>query len=170
MSISLIACINKNRGLGLNNRLLYKIPEDMKFFRETTKGHTVIMGKKTFLSIGRPLPKRTNIVITRDKNFKAEGCIAVYTVEDALSAAQKQFTSLTAVNDVNKNNGEIFVIGGAQIYEQTINKADKLYLTIVDDERGADAFFPKYDEFKKTTLLSEGEYQGLKYKILEFTK
>ena len=135
--ISLIACINKSRGLGLNNQLLYKIPADMKFFRETTAGHTVVMGKNTFLSIGRPLPKRTNIIITRDKNFKAEGVIVCYSVDEALAK--------TSADE------EIMVIGGAQIYEQTIGLADKLYLTIVDDEKEADAFFPDYHNLRRRT-------------------
>ena len=127
----------------------------MKFFRETTAGHTVVMGKNTFLSIGRPLPKRTNIIITRDKNFKADGVIVCHSVDEALPPS---------------NNQEIMIIGGAQIYEQTIGKANKLYLTVVDDEKEADAFFPKYDEFTKSSLIQEGEYEGLKYKILELTK
>lgn len=151
--ISLIACINKNRGLGFQNQLLYKIPEDMKFFREKTKGAAAIMGKNTFLSIGRPLPDRTNIVITRDADFKAEGCVVCNGIDDALKAGVA-------------TGRPIFIIGGAQIYQQTIDKADRLYLTIVDDDKEADAFFPSYDEFKKTTLLSQGDYNDLKYQIL----
>src|SRR3989344_6652006 len=156
MTISLIACINKNRGLGYKNQLLYKIPQDLKFFRETTSGHTILMGRKTFESIGRPLPNRTNIIITRDKNFTSDGCIVVHSVNEALSKIQ--------------TNEEAMVIGGAEIYEQTISKADKLYLTVVDDERKADAFFPKYDEFTKTSLISQGEHEGLKYQILKLSK
>ncbi len=156
--ISLIACINKNRGLGYQNKLLYQLPEDMKFFRETTKNSVVIMGKNTFLSIGRPLPNRTNIVITRDKNFKAEGCEVKYSVDDALEVR----TTTTR---------PIFVIGGAQIYEQTIPQANTLYLTIVnDDKTPADTFFPTYDNFKHQELISEGVSQGYQYQILKFTK
>ena len=154
--ISLIACIGKNRGLGKDNQLLYKIPADMKFFKETTAGHTVVMGKNTFLSIGRPLPNRTNIVITRDPNFKAENVIVCNSIHEALQKA--------------RSNEEVMVIGGAQIYAQTIGKADKLYLTVVDDEKAADAFFPNYSEFKKTTLLSQGEFEGLKYQIFVLEK
>ncbi len=156
--IALIACINKNRGLGFQNQLLYKLPEDMKFFRETTKNSVVIMGKNTFLSIGRPLPNRTNVIITRDKNFLAEGCVIKHNLDDAF--------------DVEAITGRpIFVIGGAQIYEQTIQKADTLYLTIVDDDtKPADAFFPNYDEFKHLELITQGVSQGYHYQILKFTK
>jgi dihydrofolate reductase len=158
MSISLIACINKNRGLGYQNKLLYQLPEDMKFFRETTKNSVVIMGKNTFLSIGRPLPNRTNIIITRDKNFTADECTICHSVDDAFL--------------VGATTGRpLFVIGGAQIYEQTIQQADTLYLTIVDDDqKPADTFFPPYDEFKNQTLISEGVSQGYPYQILKFTK
>ncbi len=158
MKISLIACISKNRGLGLNNQLLYKIPEDLKRFREVTKGHAVIMGSKTFESIGRPLPNRTNIVISRDVNFQTPGCIVVHSIDDALKKAR----------EVEKS--EIFIIGGAQIYAQTISLANKLYLTLVDDEKPADAFFPPYDEFKKITQGTQGEYNGLKYSFLELER
>ncbi len=158
MKISLIACISKNRGLGLNNQLLFKIPDDLKRFREVTKGHAVIMGSKTFESIGRPLPNRTNIVISRDVNFQTPGCIVVHSIDDALKKAR----------EVEKS--EIFIIGGAQIYAQTISLANKLYLTLVDDEKPADAFFPPYDEFKKITQGTQGEYNGLKYSFLELER
>jgi len=158
MKISLIACIGKNRGLGLNNELLYKIPEDLKRFREVTKGHAVIMGSKTFESIGRPLPARTNIIVTKKPGYQAPGCIVVNSIDDAFSRAR----------DVEQS--EIFVIGGAQIYAQTIEKADKLYLTLVDGEKPADAFFPPYDEFKKITARSGGDFNGLKYSFLELGK
>ncbi len=191
--ISLIACVNKNRGLGYKNRLLYSIPEDMKFFRETTKNSVVIMGKNTFLSIGKPLPNRTNIVITRDKNFKANGIVICHNIDEAILSARgassvpedapnplinatinhsqknQLLVSRTAVRDTSSN--KIFVIGGGQIYEQTIQKADTLYLTIVDDDtKEADAFFPEYNDFKTSTLISQGESQGYKYQILKFTK
>ncbi|MBI3231808.1 MAG: dihydrofolate reductase [Candidatus Doudnabacteria bacterium] len=169
MSTSLIACINKNRGLGLNNQLLYKIPEDLKFFKEKTAGHTVIMGKKTFESIGRPLPHRTNIIITRDKNFKADGCTVCHSINEALAYASLPSTEGAGGGQTGDSRA-VFIIGGAQIYAQTINKADKLYLTIVDDDKPADAYFPSYHDFKKTTILSEGEYKSLKYQIVMLEK
>ena len=141
--ISLIAAIGKNRELGRGNELIFKIPEDMRHFKETTSGHPVIMGRKTYESIGRPLPNRTNIVITRDSQFKIPDSEVkiVNSMEDALEFGKTVETD------------EIFVIGGAQIYSLAMPYADRLYLTLVDSEvPDADAFFPAYDGFK---LVSE---------------
>jgi dihydrofolate reductase len=128
--ISLIAAIGKNYELGKKNTLLWSLPADMEHFRNTTRGHTVIMGQKTFESIGHPLPNRKNIVLTLDKNFKYEGIEVAYSPEEALTkAGQKE---------------EIFVLGGGQIYKIFIEKADKLYITHVDaDFPDADVFFPE---------------------------
>ncbi len=139
VTISLIAAIGKNRELGKDNKLLFQIPEDMKFFREKTRGHTVIMGRKTYDSIGRPLPNRTNIIITHNSKLITQNDIQTAgSIEDALEIAKKI------------EHEEIFVIGGAQIYSLAIPFADKLYLTLVDREvPGADAYFPDYSRFKK---------------------
>ena len=94
MKISLIAAVAKNRVIGENNSLIWKLPEDMKRFRQITTGKPVIMGRKTFESIGKPLPNRTNIILTRDKNFKVEGCIVVHSVDEALKAAKKRAAAL----------------------------------------------------------------------------
>lgn len=141
LTISLIAAIGKNRELGKGNELLFKIPEDMKHFRETTRGHTVIMGRKTYESIGRPLPDRTNIVVSRDTNYEGgEGVVVKKSIEEALEFAK------------TIEGEEIFVIGGAQIYQLALQYADKLYLTLVEAEvPDADAFFPDYSEFKKVS-------------------
>jgi dihydrofolate reductase len=129
--ISIIAAIGKNNELGKGNTLLWDMPADMKHFRESTKGHTVIMGQKTFESIGRPLPNRRNIVVTRNDNFQAEGV----EISKSLDATLESF----------KNNPEeVFVIGGGQIYKQSMEKADRLYITHVDTEdKDADTFFPE---------------------------
>ncbi len=129
--ISIIAAIGKNNELGKENKLLWSLPADMKHFREITSGHTVIMGRKTFESIGKPLPNRKNIVITRDENYKKEGIEVVHSLEDAISIARQGLA-------------EIFVIGGAEIYKQALPVADKLYITHVDAEnKNADTFFPE---------------------------
>lgn len=154
MTISMIAAIGKNRALGLKNQLLWDIPEDMKHFRETTKGHPVIMGRKTFESIGRPLPNRTNIIVSRDQNYQQEGCITCTSIEEAIKEAKKH------------HSDEIFIIGGAQIYEQGMAFTDKLYLTVVDDEPTADAFFPDYSAFSK--VISEKCMHNGKYKFCFF--
>jgi dihydrofolate reductase len=129
--ISLIAAIGKNNELGKKNTLLWNLPADMKHFRETTKGHTVIMGQKTFESIGRPLPNRRNIVVTREEGFKAEGVEVSMSLEDTLAS----FADSTE---------EVFVIGGGQIYKQGIEKAGRLYITHVDmEDKEADTYFPE---------------------------
>jgi len=131
--ISLIAAIGKNNEIGKGNTLLWNMPVDMKYFRDTTRGHAVIMGRKTFLSIGYPLPNRRNIVITRDKEYNTEGIEIVYSLDEAIEKI--------------KNENESFIIGGAEIYKQSINKADKLYITEINSEFGdADTFFPIIDK------------------------
>ena len=158
VKVSLIAAIAKNNALGKDNKLIVRISADMKRFKALTSGHAIIMGRKTFESIGRPLPNRTNIVVTRDKGFKADGCEVVHSVEEAVEVAKK-------VEDI-----EIFIIGGGQIYKQSITFADKLYLTIVEGEPEADTYFPDYAEFKKIILEESHETDGLKYKFLELEK
>lgn len=154
MKISLIAAIaSGNRALGKDNQLIYKIPEDLQRFKKITEGHAVIMGRKTFESIGRPLPNRTNIVITRDSNYVASGCIVVQSLEEAL-----RFVSLA------QGDNEIFIIGGGQIYQEAIDKANKLYLTIVEGSPDADTFFPDYSGFKVTKESEEKEFNRFKYK------
>lgn len=129
--ISIIAAIGKNNELGKKNALLWNMPADMKHFRETTSGHTVIMGQKTYESMGRPLPNRRNIIVTQDKNFQADGVEISYSLEDTLDSFKD-------------SEDEVFVIGGGQIYKQTIDKADKLYITHVDmDDKDADTYFPE---------------------------
>lgn len=156
--ISIIAAIGSNRELGKNNKLLWHLPEDLKRFKQLTIGHTVVMGRKTFESIGRPLPRRFNIVITRDKSYKARGCIVVYTFEEALHHAW----------EVEKE--EIFVIGGGQIYEEAMKYTDRLLLTLVKGSFEADTFFPDYSMFKKIIKKEEKEENGRKLTLLELVK
>lgn len=156
--ISLIAALALgNRAIGKANRLIFHIPEDLKRFKKITSGHVVIMGRKTFESIGRPLPNRTNIVITRDEDYFAEGVTLVHSLEEAVRLAQ--------------GDDEVFIIGGGQIYQEAIGMADKLYLTIVEGNPNADTFFPDYSEFKKVVSESDWqEHEGLKYKFLVLEK
>lgn len=156
--ISIIVAIGKNMAIGRNNQLLWDIPEDMEHFRKITAGKTVIMGDKTFQSIGHPLPKRKNIVVTLDKEFKAEGCEIRYSLEEVLQ-------------EYKNSEEEVFVIGGGIIYRLSLPFTDKLYLTIVDDApEDADTFFPEYQEF--TNLVSEESVDNGKYKFkfIELTK
>lgn len=142
MIISLIAALAKNRVIGKNNDLPWRLPDDMKYFMETTKGHCVIMGRKNYDSLPhkfRPLAKRTNIVVTRQENFEAEGCIVVHSMEAALEEAVKQ------------KEKEVFVMGGAEIYAQALAVANRLYLTEIDAEIEGDTFFPavNYKDYKE---------------------
>jgi dihydrofolate reductase len=128
--ISLIAAIGKNNELGKGNTLLWQMPADMKHFIKMTSGHPVIMGRKTFESIGKPLPKRRNIVITRDLNYKKEGIEITHSLDEAFKLFKKE--------------EEIFIIGGAEIYKQTIGIADKLFITHIEaEDKEADSFFPE---------------------------
>jgi dihydrofolate reductase len=163
-TISMIAAIGKKRELGKGNDLLWKIPDDLKRFRSITKGHPCIMGRKTFESIvsivGHPLLNRTNIVITRDKNWSYEGVVALDTIEDAIQLAKRK-----------PGGEEVFIIGGGEIYTLGIGYADKLYLTLIDDAKDADSFFPEYAEhFKKKISEEERTYEGLKYTWIDLER
>lgn len=156
----MIAAIGRDRGLGKGNELLWKIPDDLKRFRELTSEHPIIMGRKTFESIGRPLPRRTNIVVTRDATWQHEGGIAAASVEDALEKAK------TA-----PGAEEVFIIGGGQIYEAALPVADKLYLTLIDGTKEADSFFPAYENaFTKKIFDESHEWEGLKYRWVDLER
>ncbi|MDO8498188.1 MAG: dihydrofolate reductase [bacterium] len=158
--LSIIVAMGNNRAIGSSNGLLWHIPAELKRFKEITMGHPIIMGRKTHESIGKALPGRTNIVITQDKNFKAEGVEVVHSLEEALRLASSA-----------PGNNEIFIIGGGQIYEQALSLADKLYLTLVEgDFPEADTFFPDYSDFKKLVSETLGEDAGFKFKFLELEK
>ena len=156
-NISLIAAIGKNNELGKNNTLIWKLPGDMKFFRETTINHTIIMGYNTYLSIGKPLPKRRNIVLT-SKNININDIVVYHNIDDLL---KKEIS-----------NDEVFIIGGASIYNSFYSLANKMYLTLIDaEEKDADTYFPNInnDEWKQTLLL-ENEDNGIKYKHVLFER
>lgn len=156
--ISIIAAISSNKALGKNGKIPWHISEDLKRFKSVTSGHVVIMGRKTFESIGRPLPSRINIVVTRVTNYQAAGCLVTHSLDQAIKIAKQ------------KEKKEIFIIGGGQIYEQAISLADKLYLTIVEGNFEADTFFPDYSQFKKVTFEQSGESGNFKYKFLDLVR
>jgi len=147
-----------NRAIGKNNQLLWHLGGDLKHFKEITSGHPVIMGEKTYYSIGRPLPKRTNIVLSQNLDLFIEGCIIAHSIDEAIEIASKQ------------DQDEIFIIGGGSIYSQTINKADKLYLTIVNQVYDADTFFPEYGDFKLVSESDPMNENGLEYRFQELVK
>ena len=138
MSVSMIAAVGKNLELGKNNDLIWHFKEDMKFFKDTTMGHTVVMGRKTFESLPKALPGRKNIVISSNAEYQAQGATVVTSVEEALQIA---------------DNEEVFVIGGGKIYAEFLPYADKLYLTEIDAEcTDADTYFP---QFNKSEYIKE---------------
>lgn len=150
MAISMIAAIGKNRELGKNNDLIWHFKEDMKFFRETTTGNTVVMGRKTFESLPHALPNRRNVVITTNKDYVAEGAEVVTSVEDALELTK---------------NDNVFIIGGGKIYNEFLKYSDKLYLTEIDDEcPDADTFFPSFEKQDYTLeKLTDFEVDGIHF-------
>lgn len=135
--ISLIVAHDKNHVIGYENDMPWHLPGDLQYFKEMTMGKPIIMGRKTFESIGRPLPGRRNIVITRNESYAAEGIETVSSLDAALAL----------VKDVP----EIMIIGGAQIFEQSLALADKLYITLIDHEFKGDTYFPKYDGWRLTS-------------------
>lgn len=139
MILSIISAIGNNNEIGKANALLWNLPLDMKHFKETTTGHTIIMGQNTFLSIGRPLLNRRNIVITLDESFYANGVEIVHSTDELEKL----------LNETMSESEEAFIIGGGMIYKLFINKADKLYITHVDmSDKEADTYFPVIDKDK----------------------
>lgn len=129
--VSILVAYDRNRAIGHQNKLPWHLPEDLKRFKSLTMGHHIVMGRKTYESIGKPLPGRTNVVITRELGYLAEGSIVVDTLERALEIA--------------KDDSEIFIIGGAQIFVQMLPFADRIYATEIDATFDADTYFPEFD-------------------------
>jgi len=142
--INIIAAVARGGVIGGGNTLLWHISEDLRRFKAITEGHAVVMGRLTFESLGRPLPNRTNIIITRNASFKAEGCIRAGSLEQAM--------------EMTRSEQETFIIGGGQIYRQAMPIADRLYITYVDAAYEGDTLFPQVDTaiWKKT----KGEYHA----------
>jgi len=136
MKLSIIVAQAQNRVIGINNNLPWHLPEDLRYFKQVTMGKPIIMGRKTFDSIGRPLPGRTNIVITRDGSYQPEGVKVV----NSLEAARELAENICTIDGCD----EAMVIGGAQIYEQALSLADRLYLTQVHADVNGDAWFPEF--------------------------
>ena len=130
MTKTIVVAISENHVIGKDNKLLWYLPNDLKHFKDITTGHTVIMGRKTYESVGKPLPKRRNIIITRQA-ITIDGCEVVNSIEAALALCQ--------------NEEEVFIVGGAEIYKQAMHLTDRIYLTIVHKEFEGDSFFPEID-------------------------
>ena len=150
--ITIIAAIGKNNALGKDNQLLWKLPKDLKHFKSLTENHPIVMGRKTYESIGKPLPDRTNIVVSRKENWFAEDILIVSKLKEAIKFAKKM-------------DEEIYIIGGGNIYEQTIDLAEKLEVTQVNAELKADIFFPKINPkiWNKTNEVSHEKDEKNEY-------
>ena len=131
MIVSIIAALAENNVIGKDNDLIWHLPADLKHFKNLTTGHHVIMGRKTYESIGRILPNRTFIIVTRNENYVVDGAIVVHSLRDAINSV--------------KEDEEVFIIGGAEIYQQSLDVADKMYLTKVRQQFEGDAYFPNFD-------------------------
>lgn len=136
--MTIIVAHDAQRGIGKGNTLPWHLPADLKRFKAVTTGHPIVMGRKTYESIGRPLPDRANIIVTRNESFTAEGCVVTHSLEDALARAREV------------DADEAFIIGGAEIYALALPMADRLLITEVSGTHEADAFFPEYAGFTET--------------------
>jgi len=161
--IIIIAAVSKNYALGKENKLLWHLPKDFKFFKETTLGHPIIMGRKTFESLPKALPGRTNIVVTGDRNYVKEGATVVHSLEDAIKIGLSE-------------NEEVFICGGGQIYKEALEKGlvDKILLTEIDAEIDGDAFFPSFDkqewEISKKECHTKDEKHDFDFCFVEYLK
>lgn len=161
--MNLIAAVDKNWAIGLNNKLLASIPEDMKFFRETTTGRVVVMGRRTLESFpgGRPLKNRTNIVLTRDRSYQVKGAVVVHSLEELRKELEKYPSQ------------DIYVIGGESIYRQLLDDCDVAHITKIDYAYEADAWFPNLDELEEWRITADSEEQtcfDLEYRFLKYEK
>jgi len=158
--ISIVAAASDNDVIGKNGTLPWKMPADMKFFKNLTMGHTVVMGRKTYESMGKPLSGRKNVVITRDRSFKAEGCIVLHSPEDAFKLSETE--------------KEVFIIGGADIYKTVLSMTNKIYLTRIHGTFDGDAYFPKLSEkeWVENTHVTHpaDEKNPYSYSFIEFVR
>lgn len=161
--MNLIAAVDKNWGIGYKNKLLVSIPDDMKFFRQTTTGKVVVMGRKTLESFpnGQPLKNRVNIVLTSDRNYQVKDAIVVHDMEELYKKLEEY------------DSNDIYVIGGESIYRQLIDACDVAHITKIDYEYDADAFFPNLDEKSEWKITEDSEeqtYFDLEYYFLKYEK
>ncbi|MEM1135167.1 MAG: dihydrofolate reductase [Bacteroidota bacterium] len=151
MIVSLIVAASENQVIGRDNQLPWHLPADLKYFKKITSGHCIIMGRKTYDSIGRPLPNRTNIVLSSNKNLKITGCTVVHTLNEAIDFAKAT------------GEGEAFIIGGASIYDAALPLTNKIYLTRVHTIVEGDTFFPELHESIWKTISKESHHKDEKH-------
>ncbi|THE10388.1 dihydrofolate reductase [Bacillus timonensis] len=140
--ISLLLAMDKNQLIGKDNDLPWRLPADLAYFKRVTMGHPIIMGRKTYDSIGRPLPGRENIIVTRDTSYKAEGCMVIHSIEEIVKMSEE-------------TQQELFVIGGAEIFKEILPNTDRLYITEIDEEFEGDTYFPAFDKSEWKVISKE---------------
>ena len=160
MSVSIIVAMARNRTIGINNTLPWRIPEDLRHFKALTMGHHMIMGRKTFDSIGKPLPGRTTVVVTRNRNLKIDGCIITHSLEEAIAACA--------------GDEKIFVVGGAELYAQAMPLTDTMYVTEIQLGIEGDTHFPEFDRNAWREVAREShnqkEPQALEYHFVTYQR
>jgi len=156
--ISIIAAMARSRVIGIANTLPWRLPEDLKHFKALTLGHHILMGRKTWESLGRPLPGRTSVIITRSPDLQVPGCLVANSIEDAITACS--------------GDDEVFFIGGAELYRQALDVADRIYLTEIKADFAGDARFPEFDTslWQETGRQHGKSENGLEYDFLSMTK
>ncbi|RFB16869.1 dihydrofolate reductase [Bacillus sp. HNG] len=140
--ISLLLAMDKNQLIGKDNDLPWRLPADLAYFKRVTMGHPIIMGRKTYDSIGRPLPGRENIIVTRDTSYKAEGCKVIHSIDEIVKMSEE-------------TEQELFVIGGAEIFKEILPYSDRLYITVIDEEFEGDTYFPAFDKAEWQVISKE---------------
>ncbi len=156
--LSVIAAMAGNRVIGIRNTLPWRLPEDLKHFKALTMGHHIVMGRKTYESIGKPLPGRTTVIVTRDANYRMEGCLTANSLEAAVA--------------ICGDDPEIFFVGGAEMYAQVLPRADRLYLTEIQAEYEGDAWFPSFDldRWQETERNKQRNAEGLDYDFVVYQR
>ncbi len=157
-NISLIVALAKNNVIGLNNTLPWHLPEDLKHFRALTTGHHIIMGRKTYESLGRLLPDRTTVIVTRNNDYQVDGALIAHSLDAAIALCE--------------NDDEVFVIGGAELYQVGIKLANKLYITELELDVPGDAYFPAYDvaEWQESSREAHTSAQGLLFSYITYIR
>lgn len=154
MILSMIAAMGKNRVIGKDNEMMWHLPREFQYFKDVTSGHCIILGRKNFEAIGRPLPNRTNIIVTRQDDYKAADCVVVNSLDEAVKYAK------------DHGETEAFITGGGQIYKEMIDRVQRIYLTEVDYSEEGDVYFPEFDEskFNKELVRSQEVNEKNKYR------
>lgn len=156
--ISLIVAIAANNVIGRDNQLPWRLPADLAYFKQTTQGHTVVMGRKTYESLGKPLPGRTNWILTRDKDFQAEGCQVFHSVDEVLKSAEGK---------------EVFIIGGEKVYREFLPRTDRLFITRINESFEGDTYFPEIleDHWELTSSIQgeKNDKNPYEYEFLVYT-